>query len=165
MPPAAARILITLLLPGACTWAIWQESVILKHGVPLTDSLLADARHLGVRHPERVRLRVVDAVPGGMPRWTRGLGGLVGLCSASTRGMALRYGIFIRSDHWGDRRLVRHELVHTHQYEQLGGIRPFLKLYFLECLVSPGYPFGPLEQEAQQLAGQDFPNGNPSNTV
>jgi hypothetical protein len=40
------------------------------------------------------------------------------------------------------------------QYERLGGIRPFLKLYLYECLVTPGYPFGPLEQEAIQIEKQ-----------
>jgi hypothetical protein len=64
--------------------------------------------------------------------------------------MSLRYGIFIRSDCWGDRQLVIHELAHTAQYERLGGIWPFLKLYLSECLVTPGYPFGPLEQEAKR---------------
>jgi hypothetical protein len=113
---------------------------------------LADAQGIGVRHPERVRLRVVDHVPGGIPRWLRKVMRPLGLYSASTSGMSLRYGIFIRSDRWGDRQLVCHELVHTRQYEQLGGIRRFLKPYLFEYLASPGYPFGPLEQEARKLA-------------
>jgi len=151
MSPLAARVIVTVLLPFACAWARWQESAILRRGVPLNDALLADARRIGVRYPERVRLRVVDQVPGGMPGWLRKIVTPLGLCSPLTSGMSLRYGIFIRSDCWGDSPLVRHELVHTHQYERLGGIRPFLKLYLFECLASPGYPFGPLEQEAKQL--------------
>ena len=48
----------------------------------------------------------------------------------ATCGLTLRYGIFIRSDCWGDRNLVAHELAHTAQYERLGGIEPFLRKYF-----------------------------------
>jgi hypothetical protein len=73
----------------------------------------------------------------------------VGLISPQTIGLTLRYGIFIRSDCWGDRRLVVHELAHVAQYERFGGFRPFLEQYLQEC-IDPGYPFGPLEQEAKR---------------
>jgi hypothetical protein len=63
--------------------------------------------------------------------------------------MTLRYGIFVRSDCWGDRRLLVHELVHVAQYERLGGFRAFLRQYLQEC-ITPGYPFGELEQEAKR---------------
>jgi len=56
------------------------------------------------------------------------------LISPLTVGLTLRYGIFIRADHWGARRLVVHELVHTAQYERLGGFEPFLRQYLLECI-------------------------------
>ena len=65
----------------------------------------------------------------------------------ATRGLALQYGIFIRSDCWRERTLIAHELVHTAQYERLGGILPFLRKYLFEC-VTIGYPEAPLEQEA-----------------
>jgi len=61
--------------------------------------------------------------------------------------MTLRYGIFIRSDCWGDRRLVVHELAHTAQYERLGGIGAFLKAFLKECL-TVGHASSPLEREA-----------------
>jgi hypothetical protein len=57
-----------------------------------------------------------------------------GLISPMTIGLTLRYGIFIRSEFWGERRLVVHELVHTAQYERLGGFRPFLEQYLRECI-------------------------------
>jgi hypothetical protein len=74
----------------------------------------------------------------------------------ATRGLALRYGIFVRSDCWGERALVAHELAHTAQYERLGGIRPFLRQYLMECLTI-GYPAAPLEQEAIVAASRLFP--------
>jgi hypothetical protein len=77
----------------------------------------------------------------------------------ATRGLALRYGIFVRSDCWGDRALVAHELAHTAQYERLGGIQAFLRQYLTECL-TVGYPEGPMEQEAiaavSRLQSGDF---------
>ena len=72
------------------------------------------------------------------------------LISTTTMGLCLRYGIFIRFDEWGRRDLVVHELVHTAQYERLGGIEPFLMQYLHEC-VTAGYPLGDLEQEAIQV--------------
>src|SRR5207237_8159399 len=122
-----------------------HESAILRRGVPLTSSLLNDARRIGVRFPERVRLRVVDQVPGGMPHVLRAILKPLGLCSTSTSGMSLRYGIFIRSACWGDKRLLIHELAHTVQYARLCGIWPFLQLSLSECLLTPGYPCGPFE--------------------
>lgn len=148
-----SRTTLQLVLPIACLWVKRQESAILKHGVPLTEGLMEDARRLGIQFPERVRLRVVDEVPAMHPL-LRFAARRLGLCSPGTSGMSLRYGIFVRSDFWGDRSLVIHELAHTRQYERMGGIRPFLKQYLYECLVTPGYPFGDLEQEAQRTEEQ-----------
>jgi len=68
-------------------------------------------------------------------------------------GFTLRYGIFIRADRWGDRRLVVHELVHTAQFERLCGFDPFLRQYLSECLTI-GYPDAPMEQEAVSTASR-----------
>jgi hypothetical protein len=139
------------LLPIACAWAEEQEAAILRDGVALTMSQVADARRIGIAHPERVRLRVVDEIP--LPRHPllREAAETTGLISPLTAGLTLRYGIFIQSESWGERRLVVHELAHTAQYERLGGFGPFLEQYLLECITPPGYPFGPLEQEAKRI--------------
>jgi len=73
-----------------------------------------------------------------------------GLISPLTAGLTLRYGIFIRADCWGQRRVVVHELTHTAQYERFGGIEPFLREYLQEC-VTVGYPGAPMEQEAKRI--------------
>ena len=52
-----------MVLPVACAWAAEQEAVILRDGVALTTSQTDDARQIGVTHPERVRLRVVEQIP------------------------------------------------------------------------------------------------------
>lgn len=138
------------LLPLACAWAEEQEQIILREGVPLTKPLLADAQYIGITHPERVRLRVVEEIPQPEHPALRKAAELTGLLSPMTIGLTLRYGIFIRSDHWGERRLVVHELAHTAQYERLGGFMPFLQQYLHEC-ITIGYPAAPLEQEAKRI--------------
>ncbi len=136
-----------ILLPMACSWAEEHERLIHRDGVPLTSSQLADARSIGVHQPEHVRLRVVAQIPVPSHPLLREAAESTGLISPLTVGLTLRYGIFIRSDCWGDRRLVFHELVHTLQYERLGGFEPFLRQYLHEC-ITVGYPAAPLEQEA-----------------
>ena len=138
-----------MLLPIACRWAEKHEAVILRDGVALMASQVADARQIGVAHPERVRLRVVEKVPPLHPL-LRKVAEATGLISPLIGGMTLRYGIFIKSESWGDRRMIIHELAHTLQYERFGGFRPFLEKYLYECMTL-GYPFGPLEQEAKRI--------------
>jgi hypothetical protein len=145
-----SRLAFHLSVPVATVWVHRQERRILKNGVPLSASLIADAQRVGVQYPEKVRLQAVAEVPQMNPL-LRVIARKLGLCSPLTSGMSLRYGIYVRSDSWGERDLVIHELAHTVQYERLGGIRPFLKLYLYECLVTPGYPFGPLEEEAKEV--------------
>jgi hypothetical protein len=134
-------------LPLAVRWASQQEQKILRAGVSLDESQVIDARLMGVARPEKVRLLKVDQVPLPANRLVRWAAKRTKLISSDTAGMALRYGIFIRSDCWQMRRLIAHECVHTAQYERLGGIEEFLSLYLRECL-EVGYPSGLLEQEA-----------------
>jgi hypothetical protein len=138
-------------LPLACAWAAAQERNIARDGVALTPGQVADARRIGVAKPEQVRLRVADKVPPSLSWVLERLAKPTGLVSEHTIGMTLRYGIFIRADHWGERRLLVHELAHTAQYERLGGFRPFLEVYLAECFTPPGYPFGALEEEAKRI--------------
>jgi hypothetical protein len=136
-----------MLLPLACTWAEEQERIILRDGVPLSPAQTIDAVKIGVTHPETVRLLKVARVPiPGHPA-LRTAADATQLISPRTGGLTLRYGIFIRADCWGDRRLVFHELVHTLQYERLGGFQQFLQQYLYEC-ITIGYPAAPMEQEA-----------------
>lgn len=147
---------LAALLPLACAWAEEQETLILRDGFALTTSQLEDARLAGVRQPERVRLLRVSQIPLPEHPILRAAAEATRLISPGTSGLTLRYGIYIRSDHWGVRRLVVHELVHTSQYERFGGFRAFLQAYLEQCLTC-GYPDAPLEQEAvrheQQICG------------
>jgi hypothetical protein len=135
------------LLPLAARWAEGLEKRILREGVPLLEQEIADAQRLGVRQPNRVRLLCLGSVPTPDDLTLRAAAAVVQFLTPKTRGLSLRYGIFVRQDCWRDRRLIAHELVHTAQYERLGGIEPFLRQYLRECLTI-GYPEAPLEQEA-----------------
>jgi len=138
------------LLPLACAWAAKQEAVILRHGERLTPDQIEDARMAGVVRPQHVRLLPVPSIP--IPEHS-GLQAAVeaaGLISPQTTGLSFRYGIFIRSDCWGDRRLVIRELAHTAEYERLGGIRPFLESHLFECLTR-GCAGAPMERAAVEM--------------
>jgi len=141
------------LLPLATKWAAAVETRILREGVPLSEQGLADARSLGVCKPERVRLLGLESVPTPTDLTLKTAVAAIQFLTPAIRGLALRYGIFVRSDCWCERRLIAHELVHTVQYERLGGIRPFLRQYLTECL-TVGYPAAPMEQEAIAMVGR-----------
>jgi hypothetical protein len=136
-----------VLLPLACSWAEEQECVMLRDGVPLSPAQVTDAKNIGVAHPERVRLLKVTHIPMPEHPGLRAAAEVTKLITSDTAGMTLRYGIFIRADCWGDRPLIFHELVHTSQYERLGGFQQFLQRYLHEC-ITIGYPAAPMEQEA-----------------
>jgi hypothetical protein len=131
----------------AVEWATEQEQKILREGVPLSEEEIADARAVGVKDPERVRLLQVDAVPTPTHPLLKAAYDTINLRTPAPRGLALQYGISIRSDLWRDRSIIAHELAHTAQYERLGGIVPFLRRYLSECMTI-GYGGAPMEQEA-----------------
>src|SRR5215813_8623498 len=97
------------LLPLAVKWATAIEARILHEGVALCKESLTDARAIGVREPERVRLLALACVPLPDNLTLRAAAAAIQFLTPATRGLTLRYGIFIRSDCWGDRQLVAHE--------------------------------------------------------
>jgi len=141
------------LLPLAAQWAAEQERHVLCEGVRLSEIELADAKAIGVRNPERVRLLRIDAVPIPADPMLRAAAASINFLTAAPRGLALDYGIFVRADHWRDRALIAHELVHTAQFQRLGGILPFLQTYIFQC-ATVGYQNAPLELEAVATAAR-----------
>jgi hypothetical protein len=141
------------LLPLATQWAADQERRVLCEGVRLSKIELADAKAIGVRNPERVRLLRVESVPVPAHPMLRAAAASINFLTAAPRGLALQNGIFIRADHWRDRALIAHELVHTAQFQRLGGILPFLQTYIFQC-ATVGYPNAPLELEAIATAAR-----------
>jgi hypothetical protein len=143
------------LLPLAVAWTTEQESMVLKSGEPLNQAEMDYAQRIGVRHPEKVRLLKVPAMPQPTHPVLCQVADSTGLLGPSIAGLTLRYAIFVRNDHWRQIQLVVHELVHTHQYERFGGFEPFLRQYLIECF-TVAYPNGALEQEALRVARSFF---------
>jgi len=143
-------MMLEQLIPLACRWVEEQERIILTQGVRLNEGQLDIVRDIGIREPERVRLQSVPQIPFPEDPILQAAAETAGLISLLTAGLTVGHGIYIRSDHWGDRRLLVHELAHVAQYERLGGIEPFLRRYLTECLTI-GYPNGELEQEAKGI--------------
>jgi len=141
------------LLPLAAQWAAEQERRVLCKGVHLSEIELADARAIGVRNPERVRLLRIETIPVPAHPMLRAAAASMNFLTAAPRGLALDYGIFVRADHWRDRELIAHELAHTAQYQRLGGILPFLQTYIFQC-ATVGYANAPLELEAVATAAR-----------
>ena len=139
------------LLPLACEWAEAKEKVVLKHGIPLSNSQIEDAKRVGVIHPERVKIFEVPQIPIPKHPVLKAATEATQLITPSTVGLTLRYGIFVHSNYSDNRCLIVHELVHTSQYEKLGGFLPFLRKYLMEC-ITIGYPEAPMEQEAIKIA-------------
>lgn len=135
------------LLPITVNWAKEQENYIFQNGVFLSEEQAKDARSVSVKHPEKVKLLKVDSIPLPANPSLRTAAQNTGLITPNTIGLTLRYGIFIRSEYWNQRKLIAHELVHVSQYERLGGIFEFLQKYLKEC-IEIGYPQAPMEQEA-----------------
>ncbi len=145
------RLLLPIILPIASGWIAQQERRILTSGVPLDSAQMADARALGLSNAARVRLLRVKRVPLPGGAFARAFASLTDVFPGETAGLTAQYGIFVRADRWNDRHLILHELAHTRQYEELGGIRPFLRQYLHECMTD-GYFFAALEVEARAVA-------------
>ena len=141
------------LLPLATQWVMEQQQRVLCEGVPLSKDELADAKAIGVRNPERVRLLRVDSIPVPVNPMLRAAAASINFVTAAPSGLALENGIFVRTDHWRDRELIAHELAHTAQYQRLGGIVPFLQTYLGQC-ATVGYKQAPLELEADAAAAR-----------
>ncbi|HEV3392900.1 MAG TPA: hypothetical protein VG103_05255 [Chthoniobacterales bacterium] len=147
----ATTELLEELLPVAAQWVTEQRQRALCGGVPLSKTELADARAVGVRNPERVRLLRVETIPVPAHPMLRAAAVSMKFLPAAPRGLALDDAIFVRADFWRDRSLIAHELAHTAQYQKLGGILPFLRTYISQCAIV-GYPNAPLELEADARA-------------
>jgi hypothetical protein len=141
------------VLRFAAEWAREQEQRILREGQPLSTDQVADARAAGVREPERVRVLPVEEIPAPPHPILKAMAAQVEFLPAAPSGLTFQYGIFVRADRGQDRYLVAHELVHTSQYERLGGIVPFLRDYIKEC-ATLGYRESSLEREANEIATQ-----------
>ena len=141
------------ILPLAVEWAEAKEKVILEYGTTLSPQYMEDAKSIGVKYPEQIRIYEVPQIPIPKHPILKAAAETTQLISPATIGISLRYGIFIHNNFSNDRYTIVHELVHTMQCEKFGGFYPFLKKYLWEC-IEIGYPQAPLEQEAVRIASE-----------
>jgi hypothetical protein len=141
------------ILPLVVEWAEAKEKVILEYGTALSPQYMEDAKSVGVKYPEQVRIYEVPQIPIPKHPILRAATEATQLISPATIGISLRYGIFIHNNFSKDRYTIVHELAHTMQCEKFGGFYPFLKKYLREC-IEIGYPETPLEQEAIRIASE-----------
>jgi hypothetical protein len=146
LPLGLALTLASGIAPATARWAQDQERRILQEGVPLAADGLAFAAELKIEKPEEIRVLEIKPVPLPFPRPLVKLSARWGLPLFEPAGMTLGKGIYILE---GQSRVLRHELVHVAQYQQMGGIGPFMQRYLLECLLH-GYADAPLEVEARE---------------
>lgn len=146
VPLGLALTLVTGVAPATARWAHAQERRILAEGVPLKAEALDFARKLEIENPEGIRVLEVKPVPMPVPQPVVRLAQKWGLPVVNPAGMTLGRGIYILPGH---DRILPHELVHVAQYQRLGGIEPFMRLYLRECLLH-GYFAAPLEVEARE---------------
>jgi len=140
------------LVSAAVTWGWHQEGLIIRNGRQLTQREYELARAVGVRHPEQVRVLVVDEIPLPDDPALRRLAGESGAVGTHTHGMTLGHGIYLLRGHIGER-LLSHELRHVHQYEILGGLEWFMAVYVPQVALL-GYKKAPLERDARAAAGE-----------
>ena len=135
------------LLPEAVAWAEREALGALASGDPLPPVGLEVARRVGVLSPEKIRMRVVDALPIPGNPMLREAAIQSGLLGPGMIGLTLGYAIFLRKGRV-DTRLLSHECRHVYQYEAHGGIAAFLPVY-LSQVVSVGYASAPFELDAR----------------
>jgi hypothetical protein len=142
---------INNLIPIASQWVAVQEEFILSNGVQLTEKQMQIASKIGIKNIDKIRLLKVESIPEPGDSILNEASKGIGLISFNTIGITFRYGIYIRQDYWDNDSLIIHELVHTLQYERLGGIANFLNQYIKEC-VYYSYNNSPLEKEAVEIS-------------
>lgn len=141
------RAVLPVIAPKAIAWAEAQYLSISLAGQPLNEALLAVAKNVGVRYPERIRVVEVQSLPLPDDASLRQAALATGLLGPGMVGLTLGHGIYVCHGH-GNIRLLSHEFRHVHQYEQAGSIAAFLPDY-LHQIVSFGYHNAPLEIDAR----------------
>ncbi len=135
------------LLPGAIAWAEARSQEAAAAGRGLNEREVAIARVVGVQHPERIRVTVVDIFPLPEDNNLRVAAIQTGLLGPDTAGLTLGYAVLVRRGHESDR-LLAHEFRHVYQYEKAGSIAEFLPQY-LKQIVDFGYADSPFEVDAR----------------
>ncbi|VVM08111.1 hypothetical protein [Methylacidimicrobium tartarophylax] len=139
--------LLPQLLPIAIKWVETVAADAAATGRALSNPELSVASRVGVRFPERIRLRILHQFPVPEDPRLAEAARQLGLLGPNMAGLTLGYSILVREGHLSTR-LLLHECRHVYQYEQAGGIAGFLSEY-LRSVARVGYDDSPFEQDAR----------------
>lgn len=146
--PAANTPDLAKLAPGAIAWAEHESAAVAAKGIAPTPAQVALARKVGVKQPERIRIQVVDQFPLPDQPEVKAAALRIGLATPGIIGLTLGHSVMVRRGYEKDARLLSHEFRHVAQYEQRGGIAPFLAQH-LRDLAQYGYEDSPFEVDAR----------------
>ena len=135
------------LLPSAIAWAQAQADHVAAVGLSLSESGLGVARRVGVRHPEQIRIKLVEQLPMPEEPMLKEAAIQTGLLGPHMAGLTLGYNILICRGQ-DTVRLLSHECRHVYQYETLGSIAAFLPVY-LQQIATVGYDNAQFEIDAR----------------
>ncbi len=133
-------------------WAKGIDREGLERGARLDATQLQLAKDVGIKHPERVRLVWVDAVPFPMEdKFMRTIGESIGFVGPGivNNAQAFGYAIWVRKGFNLDRPNLAHEFVHVRQIEQSGDFGGFVSRY-MQQLQEFRHEEMPIEQEAYE---------------
>ncbi len=136
--------------PHVVAWAEAQATEAAAKGSPLDEEGLALARKVGVEHPERIRVRILDELPIPDHPLLVKINETLRLISPQMGGLSLGHNVIIRNG-CASPFLMAHEFRHVHQYEEAGSIAAFLSTY-LHQILTVGYRNAPYEMDANERA-------------
>jgi len=145
---ASVATQLPVMLPRVVAWAEELSAKGHAAGVALSAAQVEIARGSGVKEPARIRLIVVDQIPLPDEPSLKAAALQVGLSPASAAGMTIGYAVVARRGYETSTRLLSHEFRHVAQYEEAGGIRPFLTKHLAD-LAAFGYRDSPYERDAR----------------
>ena len=135
------------LMPVAYAFAEEQEAIIREKGEPLSELGQIDARRIGIKKPELVRIMKVPVLPQPNNDNALFIARQIGFYQAHSPALTFGHSICVRLDLATCRRTLVHELVHVGAIRAAGWHSPFFGRV-LKRVHRSGNPFGRLQQEA-----------------
>lgn len=139
-PPKETVTKINALIPDALKWYDNVAQSLYAKGRVLTESEKQQAKQLGIKNPDAIRVVILDKFPEPNNQTAN---------NHSEGARAMGNIIMIKPRHQNNSLILCHELVHIAQKDRLG-LTEFLKRYALEREVL-GYSRSMLENEAYAL--------------
>ena len=149
-PTASTMGKVDKLLHSAMIFQNASQSLALSKGRELTETEVAYAIELGVRHPEKVRIYQRWRFPKPQDKVLLAEFNKLGFGSWLEGGRSNGYGVFIKSYFPHKDATLRHELVHVMQAEKMG-LWAFTRQYLVEAMTYSYFNM-PLEMEAFEKA-------------